>query len=50
MNMQTDILRSSMLACEQRVARLNLVISESQLVIETFESISAYLERKGFSL
>ena len=32
-----------------RVDRLNLVVAESQLVLQTFESISAYLKRKGFT-
>ncbi len=48
--MQIDILRSRMLACEQRVGRFNLVVSGSQLVIQTFESISTYLAHSRFAL
>ena len=49
MNVQADILRSNMLACAQWVDRLNLVVPESRLLTQAFESIGAYLERKGFA-
>lgn len=46
--MQVDIHRSNMLAYAQRIDRLNLFAAASQLVLDTFVSISAYLQRKGF--